>query len=291
MYPPPIVAEYLKEILADAFRTYDYNGDGELDLHETSVFFRDFQESLSEEEMAELFHKYDTDNSNRISVDEFIGLAYTLIKTQEKKTKGGQHAAPVANTVTALTNDAIADTAFAEIEHEEVPEEFTDLSPDEQQRAIKLRALYMCSLGAFLVVLFSDPMVDVMQEIAVRAHVSPFYVSFVLAPLASNASEVISSMYYASKKTGKTITVSLSTLEGAACMNNTFCLSIFMGLIFFRGLAWQYTAETIAIIVTEVVVAVLVQSNYMTLFRGLLILSLFPLSIALVATLEGMGFD
>lgn len=98
-------------------------------------------------------------------------------------------------------------------------------------------------------------------------------------------------MYYASKKTGKTITVSLSTLEGAACMNNTFCLSIFMGLIFFRGLAWQYTAETIAIIITEVIVAVLVQSNYMTLFRGLLILSLFPLSIALVALLEGLGFD
>ena len=289
IYPPPLVAEYLKEILADAFRTYDYNGDGQLDLHETSVFFRDFQESLTEEEMSELFHKYDTDNSNHISVDEFIGLAYTLIKTQDKKAKG--HVTVTSNSVTALTNDAMTDTAFAQIEHEEVPEEFTDLSPDEQQKAIKLRAFYMCTAGAFLVVLFSDPMVDVMQEIAVRAHMSPFYVSFVLAPLASNASEVISSMYYASKKTGKTITVSLSTLEGAACMNNTFCLSIFMGLIFFRGLAWQYTAETIAIIITEVIVAVLVQSNYMTLFRGLLILSLFPLSIALVALLEGLGFD
>ena len=239
--------------------------------------------------MSELFHKYDTDNSNHISVDEFIGLAYTLIKTQDKKAKG--HVTVTSNSVTALTNDAMTDTAFAQIEHEEVPEEFTDLSPDEQQKAIKLRAFYMCTAGAFLVVLFSDPMVDVMQEIAVRAHMSPFYVSFVLAPLASNASEVISSMYYASKKTGKTITVSLSTLEGAACMNNTFCLSIFMGLIFFRGLAWQYTAETIAIIITEVIVAVLVQSNYMTLFRGLLILSLFPLSIALVALLEGLGFD
>ena len=289
IYPPPLVAEYLKEILADAFRTYDYNGDGQLDLHETSVFFRDFQESLTEEEMSELFHKYDTDNSNHISVDEFIGLAYTLIKTQDKKAKG--HVTVTSNSVTALTNDAMTDTAFAQIEHEEVPEEFTDLSPDEQRKAIKLRAFYMCTAGAFLVVLFSDPMVDVMQEIAVRAHMSPFYVSFVLAPLASNASEVISSMYYASKKTGKTITVSLSTLEGAACMNNTFCLSIFMGLIFFRGLAWQYTAETIAIIITEVIVAVLVQSNYMTLFRGLLILSLFPLSIALVALLEGLGFD
>jgi Ca2+/Na+ antiporter len=287
-YPPPAIAEYLKEVLADAFCSYDYNGDGELDKHETSVFFRDFHEDISEEEMDELFKTYDTDQSGVISLEEFIGLAYSLIKTQEKK-KRGVHV-PAHDTHVA-TSDLIVESAFADVEHEEVPEEFTDLSPEEQQAAIKLRAFWMCFVGAVLVVMFSDPMVDVMQEIAVRVHVSPFYVSFVLAPLASNASEVIASMYYASKKTGKTITVSLTTLEGAACMNNTFCLSIFMGLVFFRGLAWQYTAETIAIICVEVVIAVLVQHKYMTLFRGIMILLLFPLSIALVATLEAMGFD
>jgi Ca2+/Na+ antiporter len=290
-YPPPAVAEYLKEVLGDAFVSYDYNGDGELDKHETAVFFRDFHESISEEEMDELFVTYDTDKSGVISFDEFIGLAYSLIKAQEKKKKSGHHHESNNVNNRTATSDALADTAFAEVEHEEVPEEFTDLSPDEQQSAIKLRAFWMCLVGASLVVLFSDPMVDVMQEIAVRVKVSPFYVSFVLAPLASNASEVIASMYYASKKTGKTITVSLTTLEGAACMNNTFCLSIFMGLVFFRGLAWQYTAETISIICVEVAIAVLVQKKYMTLFRGIMIFMLFPLSIALVASLEAMGLD
>jgi Ca2+/Na+ antiporter len=290
LYPPPLVAEYLKELLADAFRTYDRNGDGVLDIRELSVFFRDFHETLTKAEVAELFRMYDTDKSNHISVDEFIGLAYTLIKTQEKKTKG-HRPFPAASSVTALTNEAITETAFSVIEHEEVPEEFTDLPPDEQQRAIQLRSFYMCTLGTILVVLFSDPMVDVMQEIAARLHISPFQVSFVLAPLASNSIEVVSSMYYASKKTSKTITLSLSTLQGAACMNNTFCLSIFMGLIFFRGLAWQYTAETIVIILTEVIVAALVQCSYITLFRGSVILSLFPLSIVVVAILEGMGLD
>lgn len=50
-YPPPAVAKYLKELLADAFRTYDHNGDGSLDRHETQVFFRDFHEAISEEEV------------------------------------------------------------------------------------------------------------------------------------------------------------------------------------------------------------------------------------------------
>lgn len=130
-----------------------------------------------------------------------------------------------------------------------------------------------------------------MQEIAVRANLNPFYVSFILAPLASNASEVIASMYYASKKTRKTITVSLTTLEGAACMNNTFCLSIFMGLIFFRGLAWQYTAETISVVVVEFFMGAMVRAKSMTLMKALIVLGIFPLSLVLVAVLEAMGFD
>jgi len=129
-------------------------------------------------------------------------------------------------------------------------------------------------------------MVDVLQEIANRCHISPFYVSFVLAPIASNASEVIASIYYAAKKTRKSISVSFSTLEGAACMNNTFCLSIFMGLIFFRGLAWEYTAETITIIAVQIVLFAVTRTQRMSLLTGLVVLLMFPLSIALVACLE-----
>lgn len=134
-------------------------------------------------------------------------------------------------------------------------------------------------------------MVDVMQEIAERAGVSPFYVSFVLAPLASNASEVLASTYYASKKTTKTITVSFSALLGAAAMNNTFCLSIFMGLIYFRGLAWQYTAETIAIVLVQVILWVFTRKENLTSLDGLIIIAIFPASIAMIAFLTFIGFD
>lgn len=68
-------------------------------------------------------------------------------------------------------------------------------------------------------------------------------------------------------------------------------LSIFMSLIFVRGLAWQYTAETIAIIVVQFIMAYLVQSENMTTGRAIFVLSIFPLSLVLVATLEYFGFD
>jgi hypothetical protein len=64
-----------------------------------------------------------------------------------------------------------------------------------------------------------------------------------------------------------------------------------MGLIFFRGLAWQYTAETIAIIVVEVSIAFLVQKDIMTTGRAAIIGCMFPASLVLVAALEAMGFD
>jgi Ca2+/Na+ antiporter len=286
--PPPGVAEYLKEVLADAFMFYDTDRNGYLDKMEVKTIFKDFHESLDETDMDYLFESFDTDHSGNISFDEFISLCYTLIVTRDRfqKRKGASTRADVRETefVNSVWNP---DTE----EEEDIPEDFTDMTPEDQQSAIKLRAFTMLAIGTFLVVLFSDPMVDVFQEIANRLGLSAFYVSFVLAPIASNASEVIASQFYALKKTRKTITVSLTALEGAASMNNTFCLSIFMGLIFFRGLAWQYTAETIAIVAVEFIMAMMVQTKTMTMLHGLFVLSIFPLSLVLVAVLEAIGLD
>ena len=39
---------------------------------------------------------------------------------------------------------------------------------------------------------------------------------------------------------------------GAACMNNTFCLGIFLALIYVKGLEWEFSAETISIFAVQV---------------------------------------
>jgi Ca2+/Na+ antiporter len=286
--PPPAVVEYLKEILSDVFVSYDKDRNGQLEKAELFTFFSDFHETLSQEEMEKLLATYDTDKSGQISLDEFIGLCYTLILARDEFEKMGREQDEVNSTTQHELANAVWNT---DMEEEEVPEEFTDMSPDAQQRAIKRRAFIMLTIGTVLVVLFSDPMVDVFQEIAVRLGLKPFYVSFVLAPIASNASEMIASRYYALKKTSKTITVSLTALEGAAAMNNTFCLCIFMGLIFFRGLAWEFSAETISILAVEYSMILFVQTKTMTLLRGCMVLSMFPLSLVLVAVLEGVGLN
>ncbi len=147
-------------------------------------------------------------------------------------------------------------------------------------------------VGTALVLIFSDPMVGVMNEIGKRTGIPAFYISFALAPLASNASEVIAAYSYAKKKTRRTVTISFSTLLGGAILSNTFVLAIFMILIVVKGLAWQFTAETISILFVEIAVGLMSQKKVLTLRDGFLVLSLYPASIAIVAFLENVvGLD
>ncbi|CAE7188178.1 unnamed protein product [Symbiodinium microadriaticum] len=50
-------------------------------------------------------------------------------------------------------------------EEEDVPEDLADLEPEEQQKRIKTRAAYQMALGTLLVLVFSDPMVDLLAEL------------------------------------------------------------------------------------------------------------------------------
>jgi Ca2+/Na+ antiporter len=176
-------------------------------------------------------------------------------------------------------------------EHEEVPEDLVHLLPEQQQTQIKIRSAGMLLFGTALVLIFSDPMVEVLSEVGVRLGISAFYVSFVLAPLASNASELLASVKYASKKTSKTITISLSALQGACCLNNTLGLGVFLFLIYFRKLAWEFSAETTTVLAVEIVMAFMSFRSTHRILDAIAVIMLYPLSLLLVATLESWGWD
>lgn len=290
--PPPKVKEYLSLVVRDLFKKYDKDNDNTLSKLEISLFLQDLNEDIREEKVDILFDFYDKDKGGTICFEEFLCVCYSIVKGTELELTNHELNGSEAQALhTSLTKSLSMKAFNDDEEEEEVPEDLAHLPPDQQQFALKKKAFTMLSIGTILVLLFADPMVEVLQEVAVRINIPPFYVSFILAPLASNASEVIASQYYAAKKTKKSIAISLSALEGAASMNNTFCLSIFMSLIYFRGLAWQFSAETIAIILVQYIVGYYTRGNIMTSKTASIILAVFPLSIALIAGLEAIGFD
>jgi hypothetical protein len=275
-------AASLKYILRPFFRRYDDNNDKTLDQHEFRFLMRDLGEGLSEQDSATLFMKYDNNKSGDISFDEFTQCVVDTLSAPHKMAKFSK--APNFNN----------DDDDEEEEEEEVPEDLADLPPDQQKKKILLRSAWMMSFGVALVLIFADPLVECFTHWGNAVlGVSPFYISFVLAPLASNASELIAAYNYACKKTAKGITTSLSTLIGAACMNNTFCLAIFFVLIYAQGIAWQFTAETIAIIVSQWVIAALaIFKSVHTTKDAIIILAVYPATMALVYVLENSyGLD
>lgn len=137
--------------------------------------------------------------------------------------------------------------------------------------------------GLLLVLIFSDPMVGVMNELGSVLGISNFYIGFTLAPIASNASELLATYAYASKKTISGIQTAHSTCLGAGCMNNTFCLSIFLALIITNSsLTWSFTAETMSILIIEIIIVITLIKKVHTVLTAIFIVCLYPLTIVLV---------
>ena len=171
-------------------------------------------------------------------------------------------------------------------DEEEGDEQFWELT-DAQ---LKYKAIGLLIFATAVGALFSDPMVDVINVFGQRIGISPFYVSFIITPFASNASEVLAGLGFAAKKTSEGVALCQSSVLGGASMNATMALCVFMCLIYFRDLSWSYTAETIAVsFVTFVVVLNSTFSKTIFLWQGILVASLYPFTVLLIWLLESVA--
>jgi len=169
-----------------------------------------------------------------------------------------------------------------EVEMDEDEDHFLELT-DAQ---LIMHACIELAIGTLLVVIFSDPMVDTIDEFSDTINVSSFYVSFIVTPLASNASEIYSAIMFSRKKTQEGISMGFSALYGAACMNNTFVLGIFCALVYIEDLEWTFVAESLVILFVIWFVGINGLKTTVTVWQGIPVILLFPLSIVLIAVLD-----
>jgi len=186
-------------------------------------------------------------------------------------------------------NDRLLTEMWHEMEEEEEKEEEMFLELTDAQ--VLQRALSDLVIGTAMVTIFSDPMVSVIENFATTINVNAFFVSFILTPICSNASEIYSALLFARKKSTESVSLSLSALYGAACMNNTFVLGIFCALIYFQNLEWTFLVETMVILLTVFIVGIIGLNETIHVWQGFAALSLFPLALVLVATLESVLDD
>jgi len=284
-------AKRFRRILAPFFTAYDTDASNSISLREYRFLAKEMGISGGPE-VDNVFMKYASMPSEPaaategkvINFDNFVDCVKDL--WQQAQAVENVPMAPRASQAVWM------EEGEEEPEEEDMPEDLANEEPEVQKKKLKRRAFFYMGLGTALVLLFSDPMCDMLGVWGKKLGVSSFYVSFVLAPLASNASELIAAMRLASKKTKASMINALSSLEGAAIMNNTFCLGIFMFLIVFQNLAWKFSAETIAILFVEVLVGMFAMiPKTQTLCHGIIIFLCYPLSLVVVMVLEAAGLD
>lgn len=269
------LSKSIRSVAAGFFKRCDKDGSGRLSRAELQEMLYYVGERVSNEDFNELFTRIDTDKSGCLDLLEISEwLSELLLQPSGDEMKR----IPSKQTDQAADAEEVAE----DDDEPEIPDELRNLSPDEQQRQILAQSFKYMAFGTLLVLLISDPMVDVLSSIGDRTGVPNFYVSFLLAPLASNASEMIASYQYAQKRTQLTISISFAQLLGAACMNNTFCLGIFYLLVALQGLPWTYHAEVASIVVVEIIMGLVAMKKYHSTLDSYLVLSLFPLSLAMV---------
>jgi len=296
------------------FQKHDKSKNNCLNLEELKSLFKDLDLDLTEQELRALLKDIDKDQSGEIDYQEFKQMLNVWLKIEKKEqarvdTESGkpekrpsiskpakkdheqialmEHAAKEERKKSDIEGGKGQEIEKKETE-EEGEEEFLHLSATELQ----LQAIGWLLLGTFICTIVSDPMVDVISTIGTKMNVSPFYISFVITPLASNASEVISGLAFAKKKTVESISLTLATLHGGATMNSTLCLGIFMALVYFRNLSWSFSAEVITVLCVIITVGLNSLKKNIFLWQALIVASLYPLSILLVFTLQsGFGLD
>eukprot|EP01125_Pyxidicula_operculata_P016307 TRINITY_DN5592_c0_g1_i2.p1 TRINITY_DN5592_c0_g1~~TRINITY_DN5592_c0_g1_i2.p1 ORF type:complete len:534 (+),score=118.79 TRINITY_DN5592_c0_g1_i2:18-1619(+) len=174
-----------------------------------------------------------------------------------------------------------------QIEHPEEEDEDDEDAPVLTKKQILVRAPLYMIFGAAVLAVFSDPMVKSITSFSEGVGLEPFYVSFVVAPFATNASELIASLLFAMKKKKKNISLTFGAIYGAVIMNSTFILGLFLGFFYFRQVVFTFYAEVISILFVIIVMGAL--TSFKTTFStawAFPVLSLYPLSIVLVYLLK-----
>eukprot|EP00897_Mesotaenium_endlicherianum_P006335 jgi/Mesen1/572/ME000107S10807 len=290
-----------EHVLRDLFRRFDADSDGRMstgELRSLIIALGTSQEGAvpEEEEVQTWLKEFDINSDSCLSPDEFVsGVAKwqakmgRSMKSKKSEKLVGSLQKDDPDFWAAQSEEAkkvlslLAEEDTQEGEEEEGEEGAKVMTPSEIYR----KAAILTFSGAALVAVFADPMVDAIGGFSAATGIPPFFVAFVVTPLASNASELVSSILFARKKRKRNISLTMSQIYGGVTMNNTLCLGIFLGLVYARGLTWDFSSEVTAILFATFAIGALGGSRVtFPLWMAGPIVALYPLSLGGVFLLD-----
>ncbi|KAK4778717.1 hypothetical protein SAY86_006245 [Trapa natans] len=286
VFQPWIQRRKLAYVEHKIFRVIDENGDGYLSASELRALLVGLRfEELNlegEDALTKIIKDFDTSSDFQLDMLEFMeGISKWV-----NRAKISGAASNMKNTMNFL------DFAHhqTKMEHkllrtEDQSEEA--VQGDENPNWTALKDVLLLILGSVIAAIFADPLVDAVDNFSDATSIPTFFVSFIALPLATNSSEAVSAIIFASRKRQRTASLTFSELYGAVTMNNLLCLSVFLGLVYARGLTWDFSAEVVVILIICIVMGGLASfRTTFPLWTSLIGFAMYPFSLALVFILD-----
>ncbi|GFP79631.1 hypothetical protein PHJA_000106600 [Phtheirospermum japonicum] len=272
------------EVLTKLFKAIDENGDGYLSHTELRALIVGIQFSeinLDENDAVEKVLKdFDISLDSQVDLPEFIhGVGRWL-----EEAKGG-------------ASNVSGSMKYIDEYHTQTKRDHYLLGEQEQSDEIvegvenpkwtSIKAGLLLLLGTAIAASFADPLVDAVDNFSNATKIPTFFISFIALPLATNSSEAVSAIIFASRKKLRSASLTFSELYGAVTMNNALCLSVFLALVYARGLVWDFSSEVLVILIVCIVMGVFASFRQtFPLWTAILAFALYPFSLALVYVLD-----
>ncbi|XP_073287240.1 sodium/calcium exchanger NCL-like [Primulina huaijiensis] len=272
-----------EEILEKLFKSIDDNDDGILQRSEVKALilgirFNDI--NLDEEDAVEkVMNDFNVTNDSAIDYTEFKSGVERWLEVA----RGGgsvNHSSSMKyidnfHQLTRREYDLLGDLSDEVVEGVD------------NARSTTVKAVLLLLLGTAIAAVFADPLVDAVDNFSSATSIPTFFISFIALPFATNSSEAVSAIIFSSRKKFRSASLSFSELYGAVTMNNVLCLSVFLAIVYVRGLEWDFSSEVLVILIVCLVMGFFASiRTTFPLWTSILAFLLYPFSLALVYVLD-----
>ncbi|KAK7272570.1 hypothetical protein RJT34_29249 [Clitoria ternatea] len=279
-----------KEVIKKLFTTIDENKDGQLTQGELRalVVGIEFEEiDLNHDDAVKrIMDDFDTSRDQLVQQDEFVnGVCRWLQRAQRSRVASGDAGPHTIKFLSDFHRETKREHDLLDVGDRS--EEVVEGEVVENAKWTSIKAVLLLLLGAVIAAAFADPLVDAVDNFSDATSIPAFFISFIVLPFATNSSEAVSAIIFASRDKRQTASLTFSELYGAVTMNNVLCLSVFLALVYVRGLTWNFSSEVLVILVVCILVGVF--ASFRTVFplwTAILAILLYPFSLALVYVLD-----
>ncbi|KAI3712094.1 hypothetical protein L1987_70643 [Smallanthus sonchifolius] len=277
-----------REILYKLFNSVDVNGDGHLSQVELRSLVVGMQLNINlneDDTIYKVMKEFDTSGDDEVDFEEFItGIANWLEEARLSKTYSPLAGPDATNYIHDYFEETKREQYLLGDEGGEEEEHGVD---DRNPHQTTIKAALFLLLGTLVAAVCADPLVDAIDGFSTATSIPPFFISFIVLPLVTNSSESVSAIIFASRKKQRSASLTFSELYGAATMNNLLCLSVFLALVYVRGLTWDFTSEVLVILIVCIVMGVFgsLRTTF-PLWTSFIAFVLYPFSLVLVYVLD-----